>query len=161
MDKTPEHQLDDKQTKIAVSLYRHLFWADNLRMQFEGVLLRDRAELERCLLAKEFVFEPKLLESEMYLCLWFGCLYSVIEGWSNLNIDAPRIKELLGKGYKKKLFGFRNAVFHPVDYDDVRLHALAAEGQKSLDWARAITNEFKLFLESILVFPSQAQSKED
>ena len=160
MDRTSEHELDDKQTKIAVSLYRHLFWADNLRKQFESVLARDRAELERRLQANQIVFDPKLLESEMYLSLWLGCLYSVIEGWSNLKIDAPRIKQLLEKGYKKKLFGFRNAVFHPVDYDDVRFHALAAEGQKSLDWAREITNEFKVFFESILVFPSEEQSNE-
>ncbi len=154
MDNMPEHQLDDKQTKIALSLYRHLFWADNLRVQFETVLVRDQPELEKRLQTKQFTFEPKLLESEMYMCLWLGCLYSVVEGWSNLNIDEPRIKKLMEKGYKKKLYGFRNAVFHPVDYDDVRLQALAAEGQKSVDWARELTYEFKVFFESIIVFPS-------
>ena len=154
MDNTTRPQLDDKQTKIAVSLYRHLFWADNLRMQFETVLIRDRSEMEKRLQTQQVTFEPKLLESEMYLCLWLGCLYSVIEGWSRLNVDEPRINKLLEKGYKKKLYGFRNAVFHPVDYDDVRLHALAAAGQKSLDWAREITHEFKAFFESLLVFPS-------
>ena len=90
----------------------------------------------------------------MYLCLWFGCLYSVIEGWPNLNIDEPHLKELLDKGYKKKLHGFRNATFHPTDYDDARIHALAAEGQKSIDWAREVTNQLKSILESILIFPS-------
>jgi len=30
MDRTVGYKLDDKQTKIAVSLYRHLLWADNL-----------------------------------------------------------------------------------------------------------------------------------
>jgi hypothetical protein len=128
MDRRSEHELDEKQIKIAVSLYRHLFWADNLRKHFESVLARDRAELERRLQAKQILFDPKLLESEMYLSLWLGCLYSVIEGWSNLKIDEPRIRHLLEGGYEKKLFGFRNAVFHPVDYDDGRFHALAAEG---------------------------------
>ncbi|HSJ89391.1 MAG TPA: hypothetical protein VK909_19425 [Anaerolineales bacterium] len=160
MDRIVKHKLDDKQTQIAISLYRHLFWADNLRKQFENILARDREELKRRLQAKEIVFDPKLLESEMYLSLWLGCLYSVIEGWSNLKIEEPRIKQLLEKGYKKKLFGFRNAVFHPVNYDDARFHALATEGQKSLDWAREITNEFKTFFESILVFPSNEQSSE-
>lgn len=160
MDRTPKHQLDDKQVRIAVSLYRHLFWADNLRKQFESIHARDEAELERRLQTKQIVFDPKLLESEMYLCLWLGCLYSVIEGWSNLKIDELRIKQLLENGYKKKLFGFRNAVFHPVDYDDVRFHALAAEGQKSLNWAREITREFKIFFESVLVFPTEGQPNE-
>ena len=160
MDRTVRYELDDKLTKIAVSLYRHLLWADNLRKQFENVLARDRAELERRLQTKEIVFDPKLLESEMYSSLWLGCLYSVIEGWSNLKVDAPRITQLLKRGYKKKLFGFRNAVFHPVDYDDARFHALAAEGQKSMDWAREITSEFKIFFESILVFPSEEKTNE-
>jgi hypothetical protein len=154
MDNTSEHQINDKQTKIAVNLYRHLFWADNLRKQFESVLIRDKPELERRLQTKQITFEPKLLESEMYMCLWLGCLYCVVEGWSNLNIDEPRIMKLLEKGYKKKLFGFRNAVFHPIDYDDVRLQSLAAEGQKSVDWARELTYEFRIFFESLLVFPS-------
>jgi hypothetical protein len=154
MDNTSKHRLDDKQTKIVVSLYRHLFWADNMRKQFETVLARDRTELERRLLTKQIKYEPKLLESEMYMCLWFGSLYSVVEGWSNLKIDEPRIKKLLEKGYRKKLYGFRNAVFHPVEYDDVRLQVLAAEGQKSVDWARELTHEFKVFFESILVLPS-------
>jgi hypothetical protein len=154
MDDTTKRQLDDQQTKIAVSLYRHLFWADNMRKQYETVLARDRAELERQLRTKQIRFEPQLLESEMYMCLWLGCLYSVIEGWSNLNIDEPRIKQLLEKGYKKKLYDFRNTVFHPVEYDDVRFHALAKEGQKSVDWARELTNAFKSFFDSILVFPS-------
>jgi hypothetical protein len=159
MDQTSEHQLNNKQTKTAVSLYRHVFWADNLRKQFESVRTRDRTELERRLRTKQLVFESKLLESEMYLCLWLGCLYSVIEGWSNLNINEPRIRKLLNKGYKKKLLGFRNAVFHPVDYDDRRLQALATEGQKSIDWAREITYEFKSFFESILVFPSKEKGE--
>jgi hypothetical protein len=153
MDRISPNQFDKKRTKIAVSLYRHVFWADALRKQFEIVLARDRSELERRLQTKQITFEPRLLESEMYLCLWLGCLYSVIEGWSNLDIDEPRLKRLLDKGYKKKLYGFRNATFHPTDYDDSRMHALAAEGQKSIDWAREITYEFKSFLESILIFP--------
>ena len=154
MDNTSEHRLNDKQTQKAVSLYRHLFWADSLRKQFESVLIRDKPELESRLRTKQIIFEPKLLESEMYMCLWFGCLYSVVEGWQNLQIEEPRIKKLLESGYKKKLFDFRNAVFHPVVYDDIRLRSLSAEGQKSVDWAKELTREFKDFFESILVFPS-------
>ena len=161
MDRTSQFQLDDKHTKIAISLYRRLLWTENLMDQFENVFARDQPELERRLQTKENVFAPKLLKSEMYLCLWLGCLYSVIEGWPNLKLDNPRIKQLLQKGYKKKLFDFRNAVFHPVDYDDVRISDLAAEGQKSIDWAREVTNEFgNSFSKSILVFPSKEQSNE-
>jgi len=74
------NQLDNEQIKIAVNLYRYVFWADKLRAQFEIILARDRQELERRLQKKQITFEPKLLESEMYICLWFGVLYIVIEG---------------------------------------------------------------------------------
>jgi hypothetical protein len=154
MDSTSLNEFDEKRTKLAVSLYRHVFWAYTLMKQFEFVLVRDRKEIQNRLLTKQVTFKPKLLESEMYLCLWFGCLYSVIEGWPNLKVDEPHLKELLNKGYKKKLYGFRNATFHPTNYDDVRLQALATEGQKSIDWAREVTNQFKSSLESILVFPN-------
>lgn len=157
MDNTTEYQLDDKQIKVAVSLYRHLFWADNLRMQFETVLVRDRSEMEKRMRTQQVTFEPKLLESEICLCLWLGCLYSVIEGWSRLNVNEPRINKLLEKGYKKKLHDFRNAVFHPVDYDDDRIKALVATGQPSIEWARNVTKEFKKFFESILLRGEQIQ----
>jgi hypothetical protein len=153
MKNNPAFQLDNEQTKIAVSLYRYVFWADMLGMQFETAFTRDRQELERRLQTKQIAFEPKLLESEMYICLWFGVLYIVIEGWPKLKINEPRITELLRSRFKDLLRNFRNATFHPEDYDDARTQALVDTGQESIDWAKKVTLEFKSFFESILVFP--------
>ena len=147
------NQLDNEQNKIAVNLYRYVFWADMLRAQFERILARDRQELERRLQTEQITFEPKLLESEMYICLWFGVLYIVIEGWPTLKLNEPGIKKLLRSRFKDLLRNFRNATFHPDDYDDARIQALVASGQETIDWARKVTLEFKSFFESILAIP--------
>src|SRR5215216_3814592 len=102
------NQLDNEQTKLAVSLYRYVFWADMLRMQFENALTRNRQELEHRLKAKKNTFEPKLLESEMYICLWLSVLYIVIEGWPSLKINQPQITKLLRSRFKDLLHSYRN-----------------------------------------------------
>lgn len=127
------NQLDNEQTKLAVSLYRYVFWADLLRVQFENVLTRDQQELKHRLKAKKYTFEPKLLESEMYICLWLSVLYIVIEGWPSLKINQPQITKLLRSRFKDLLNNFRNATFHPEEYDDARLQTLVAKDQESID----------------------------
>jgi hypothetical protein len=132
------------------SLYRYALWADMLRTQFETSLARDRQELESRLQMNQIVFDRKLLESEMYMFLWFGVLYIVIEGWPELRLNEPRITKLLRSRFKDLLRDFRNATFHPEDFDDARIRALAATGQESIDWAKNVTLEFNSFFESKL-----------
>ncbi len=79
------NQLNTNKIIDETSLYRYAVWADMLRVQFETSLARDRQELESRLRTKQIVFDRKLLESEMYMFLWFGVLYIVIEGWPTLN----------------------------------------------------------------------------
>ena len=61
-----------------------------------------------------------------------------------------KITGLLRSRYKKLLRKFRNATFHPEDYNDERIETMAATGQPSIDWAREVTKEFKRFFESVL-----------
>jgi hypothetical protein len=133
------------------SLYRYALWADILRMQFETSLARDRQELEFRLRTKQIVFDRKLLESEMYMFLWFGVLYIVIEGWPMLRLNESRITKLLRSPFKDLLRDFRNATFHPEDFDDIRIRALEDTGQESIDWAKEVTFEFNSFFESKLL----------
>lgn len=118
--------------------------------QFETSLARDRQELESRLQTKQIIFDRKLLESEMYMFLWFGVLYIVIEGWPTLQLNEPRITKLLRSRFRDLLRDFRNATFHPENFDDVRIRALANTGQESIDWAKKVTIEFNLFFESRL-----------
>ena len=147
-DKQPKHsKIDD------TSLFRYALWADMLRVQFETCLARDRQELERRLQTKQIVFDWKLLESEMYMFLWFGVLYIVIEGWPRTGYSEPRLTKLLRSRFVKKgLFrDFRNATFHPEDFDDDRIRDLADTGQESIDWAKNVTLAFNSFFESKLL----------
>ena len=146
----PLNPLNKEQFDIALRLYRYVFWADLLRMQFEAAFTQERQYLEPLLQAEQNSLEPKLLESEMYICLWFGVLYAAIEGWPTLKRNEPQMEELLGNPSKNLLRNFRNALFDLDEFDDDRIQALVATGQESIDWARKVTLEFKSFFESML-----------
>lgn len=149
-DKDATTILDDEQIRIAISLFRYSLWAHSMMSNFEMVLNRDRQEMRHQLARGQTTFDTKLLESEMYHCLWFGILYVVIEGWPRLRVKNQRITELLRAPHKKLLRNFRNTTFHPENYDDKRIRDLMATGQPSIDWAREVTREFKTFFETLL-----------
>ncbi len=132
------------------SLYRYALWADMLRVQFETSLARDRQEIESRLQTKQFVFDRKLLEFEMYMFLWLGVLYTVIEGWPMLKTNESKIKILLRSRFKDLLRDFRNATFHPEDFDDARIRVMVATGQEFIEWAKEVTLEFNSFFEAKL-----------
>lgn len=145
--------LNKEQIVVAARLYRYVFWADLLRMQFETTFTQDQQAFEPSLQTKQNIFEPKLLESEMYICLWFGVLYTVIEGWPTLKLNEPQVEQLLESPFKNLLRNFRNATSDADELDDDRIQALIATGQESIEWARKVTLEFRSFFESILSFP--------
>ena len=143
--------LDNEQIKIAVNLFRYTMWANSMMDKFEKVLVRDHSKIKKQMKENQFVFDEKLLESEMYHCLWFGILYIVIEGWPRLRIRNEPITKLLRSPNKKLLKNFRDATFHPEDYDDERILDMMSVGQSSIDWAREVTIEFKKFFQNILL----------
>ena len=145
--------LNKEQFDVAARLYRYVFWADLLRMQFEATFTHDQQAFELPLQIKQNNFQPKLLESEMYICLWFGVLYTAIEAWPALKLNEPQIEELLGSPFKNLLRNFRNATSDSDEFDEDRIQSLVARGRESIDWARKVTFEFKSFLESILSLP--------
>ena len=140
----------DEQVKIAVNLCRYFVWADKMRQQFDQVHSHDAAEMRQRLEDEEVDFRTDLLESEMYLCLWFSLIYVLVEGWRTLRIRDRELTELLRSPYTDMLRRFRNATFHPNDYDDDRIAALSAEGQQSIEWVRQLTEAFRTFFNSNL-----------
>ena len=140
----------DEQRRIATNLLRHLLWADRIRQQFELVHLRRGPELRQRLTNNEVLFRPELLDGEMYLCLWFSLLQVVVEGWPRLRARDDEITRLLRSPYKNMLRDFRNATFHPEDFDDDRIKMMAAEGQASIDWVRELTVAFESFFNTCM-----------
>ena len=143
--------LNKEQLHVAMRLYPYVFWADLLRTQFETAFTHDRQTV--LLETQENIFEARLLESEMYICLWFGILYTVIEGWPMLKLNEPQIEGLLGSPFKNLLRNFRNTAFDSDEFDNNRIQALVFRGQEPIDWARKVTLELKSFFESILGSP--------
>ncbi|HVF24389.1 MAG TPA: hypothetical protein VNA23_00785 [Anaerolineales bacterium] len=151
MKDNPISPLNKEQFHVAMRLYPYVFWADLLRIQFETAFTHDRQTL--LLQTEENIFETELLESEMYICLWFGVLYTAIEGWPTLKIKESQIEELLGSPFKNLLRNFRNATSDSDEFDGNRIQALVTTGWEPIDWARKVTLEYKSFFESILGSP--------
>jgi hypothetical protein len=145
------HTLSKEQFDAATTLYPYICWADLLRTQFETGISQQQQAFESPLQIKQNTFHPTLLESEMYICLWFGVLYTVIEGWPALKLNEPHIEELLASPIKNRLRSFRNATSDSDEFDEDCVQALVATGHESIDWARKITLEYKSFFESIWV----------
>jgi hypothetical protein len=142
--------LNKEQFDTAVSLYRYVSWADLLRRQFETVITRNRQGLDPIPSNVAVAHEIPQLESEMYICLWFGVLYTAIEGWPTLKIDRPQIDELLRSPFKNLLRNFRNATIDSDEFDDDRIQAVFIKGTEYVDWARKVTLELKSLFESIV-----------
>jgi hypothetical protein len=46
------------------------------------------------------------------MCLWYGMLYVVIEGWRKAKLSDPEVDTLLASPNTKLLWLFRNGMFH-------------------------------------------------
>ena len=68
-------------------LHRYFIWANRMRIHFEEILDKH---------TKQQIDEHRLgIESMMYMSLWYGLLYVVIEGWESLKLSDVIIDELL------------------------------------------------------------------
>ena len=68
-----------------ISLHRYFIHANKMRELFYEVLERNKNHE-----TKEFQ-----IESTMYMSIWYGLLYTVIEGWRRLNLSDEQINNLL------------------------------------------------------------------
>ena len=118
------------------TLHRYFVWANRMRTEFDAVLQkRDSMDAVR--------FE---IEGHLYLSLWYGCLYVVIEGWNQLGLEDETIGILLESPNIPLLRRYRNAVFHyQRNYSDTRWLELIQEGEKVATWIRALNQEFGRF----------------
>jgi hypothetical protein len=127
-----------------LSLYRQFLWARQLR----SVYREQHAAHERLFAlahagtvgSYEQGYQP-----DMYMCLWYGVLFVVSEGFAALGLHDARIVGLLAKPEKALLRRFRNAVFHPSSYKDRRLEEMFAAGASSRAWVDSLTDAFNSY----------------
>jgi hypothetical protein len=79
-------------------LHRYFIWANQMRTHFDGLLANKTDHFD--------------VESMMYMSLWYGLLYVVIEGWRELHLEDEVINKLLEPGNTELLKRYRNATFH-------------------------------------------------
>ena len=127
-------------TDSLITLHRCYIWANKLRVDFQSIL-ENKGKISK---AK---YE---IESLMYMSLWYGMLYVVIDGWQNLKLKDEVVDELLKSKYTKSLKRYRNGVFHfQKKYKDIRFEELDRE-RGAVSWVIKLNKEFgRFFLEKL------------
>ena len=117
-------------------LHRYFIWANKMRTHFDDILER---------YGKRKINEHSFgIESMMYMSLWYGLLYVVIEGWKMLKLNDSVINSLLKSPNTDLLKKYRNAVFHfpkTHKYLDQRFENFYKE-KATVDWVRKLNFEF-------------------
>jgi hypothetical protein len=84
----------------------------------------------------------------IHMCLWYGMLYVVIEGWLEAKLSDPEIDRLLASPNVEFLKRFRNGMFHfqKDQWLSPKLSDFMDPKLGSVDWVRSLTSEFRRFL---------------
>lgn len=82
------------------------------------------------------------------MCLWYGMLYVVVEGWRDVGLSDPEIDRLLASPNTELLRHFRNGMFHfqKDQWLPPKLSNFLAPSNQTVEWVRALTAEFRRYL---------------
>jgi hypothetical protein len=82
------------------------------------------------------------------MCLWYGMLFVVVEGFKEAGLSDPEVDRLLSSPNTELLRRFRNGMFHfqtdnwlPSKFSD-----FFVPKNKTVEWVRALTTELRRFL---------------
>ncbi len=117
-------------------LHRYFIWANKMRTHFDETLEKHSNQQNN-----EHQFG---IESMIYMSLWYGLLYVVIEGWKSLKLGDATIDELLRSPNTDLLKCYRNASFHypkKRKYHDERFENFFKEST-TVEWVRKLNSEF-------------------
>jgi hypothetical protein len=93
-------------TDLLLGIHRHWIWADRLRLEYHERLKANPPSKEK--------FDPVdwfLNADGMYLCLWYGLLFTICEGLRQNAFTVPGAQAEIDSIYDS-LRVFRNAIFH-------------------------------------------------
>jgi hypothetical protein len=126
-----------KLTPEIITLHRYFIWADRMRVHFDDILKKTNFVSPKLYKKKEGI------DTFLYMSLWYGMFYVLIEGWQELKLKDEKIDELLKSKNVQLLKRYRNGVFHfQKEYYDERFTKLMAEGQDIASWIRELRDEF-------------------
>ncbi len=127
------------QTEQINSLHRYYIWANKMREHFKAVFSQQGEG------TKSFQ-----IESMMYMSIWYGLMYVVIEGWQELKLSDNKLDNLLNEAEKVDLLRrYRNGAFHYQKiYDDDRFEKFFQK-TTTVNWICSLNEEFgRWFLEN-------------
>lgn len=87
----------------------------------------------------------------MYMSIWYGLLFVVIEGWQELELSDNKLTNLINEAEKVDLLRrYRNGTFHyQKNYEDDRFEKFFQE-PTTVNWIRSLNQEFgRWFLENL------------
>lgn len=91
-------------------LHRYWITADRMKIHFQRHIGKEGA-LER--MQDPATHYAEFTEARIYMDLWYGLLYVVIDGWGELKLSDPHVDECLMEAeYVKLARRYRNAAFH-------------------------------------------------
>ncbi len=114
-----------------VTLHRYFIWVDRMRVHYDEALKIRNKET------------PLDIDCLMYMSLWYGMMYVVIEGWKELELNDTRIDKLLLSKNVDLHRKYRNGTFHfRKDYFDIKRFLPFIESSDSAKWIRELREAF-------------------
>lgn len=83
-------------------LHKYFISASAMKLNFEQIISNTNLIIKNEL----------QVEANIYMFLWYSCLYVVIEGWEELKLSDKKIDDLLKSKNVQLLKGLRNDTFH-------------------------------------------------
>lgn len=124
--------------KKLITLHKYFIWCDRMRVHFYSI--RNQSIDGK-------VVDEKIhrIDSVLYMSLWYGLLYVIVEGWKELKLNDQEIDKLLQSPNTDLLKRYRNGVFHfQTDYNDERFENFFKE-TTTVVWVRKLNEEFSRF----------------
>ncbi|MCK5588863.1 MAG: hypothetical protein KAI16_00950 [Candidatus Pacebacteria bacterium] len=120
------------------TLHRYYIYAISMKSHFEEILKNEQNTKEQQIMR------------DMYMSLWYGMLYVVVEGWQQLKLTDEKINKLLKSNNIKLLKRYRNGTFHfQKNYNDDRFKDFFNE-PTTVEWSRSLNKHLgRWFLENL------------
>jgi hypothetical protein len=133
-----------KKDNVIPILFRYFMAASLMRQEF------DRHLRDPKVMAPVGDDPMKFLISKagLKMCLWYGMLYVVIEGWRDAKLTDLEVDRLLASPNTKLLRRFRNGMFHfqKDQWLPPKLSDFFVPTNKTVEWVRALTAELRRYL---------------
>ena len=152
---------DPDRRRTILSLYRKFCWASVLRRQYELIRKRDLAVFQAVLKQGRTGSAEEAMELEVYLVYWFASVHLLIEGWSEIGDSFTAVDSRVTTSHVQLLRRFRNATWHPSDYDDKRIAELVAEGHAGYAWVAEVHDAFAEYFLPIQELDRQSGNARD